>query len=323
LSPPPADWRPAASPQALRRRAELLRRLRAFLDGRGVLEVDPPLLSVGAGTDPGLEPFAVPLPGGVRHLVTSPEFHLKRLLAAGSGPVYALTHAFRVGERGRLHNPEFTLLEWYRPGWSLERLMEEVEALLQEMLPGPPVLRRPYGELFEEACGLDPHRAGAGELAEAAAAQGLRVQGLGPEDGKEPWLDLLWSHRVEPLLARLGRVFVTAWPAGQAMLAELAPGPAGRPVARRFELYVDGLELANGFQELRDPKEQGRRFAADLRRRRARGQALPPVDRRLLAALEAGLPPCAGVALGVDRLLMRILGASSLDEVLPFPWERA
>ncbi len=318
-----ADWRPAASPQLLRRRAELLRRLRAFLDGRGVLEVDPPLLSQGASTDPGVEPFAVPLPGGVRHLITSPELHLKRLLAAGSGPVYALTHAFRAGERGRLHNPEFTLLEWYRPGWSMERLMEEVEALLQETLPGPPAARRPYGELFEEACGLNPHAAAPDELAEAAGAQGLRVRGLGPEDGKGPWLDLLWSHRVEPLLARLGRVFVTHWPAEQAMLAELAPGPGVRPVARRFELYVDGLELANGFQELRDPEEQARRFEADLRQRRARGQALPPVDRRFLAALEAGLPPCAGVALGVDRLLMRLLGAETLSEVLPFPWERA
>ncbi|RMD78920.1 MAG: EF-P lysine aminoacylase GenX [Gammaproteobacteria bacterium] len=320
-----ALWRPAAGARALRARAALLRRLRAFLDERGLLEVDPPLLAAGAATDPGLASFRAvdPASGAARFLSTSPETHLKRLLAAGSGPVYALTHAFRAGERGRWHNPEFTLLEWYRPGWSMEELMEEVAALLAEVLPGPPPVPAAYGELFQEACGLDPHQAGPEALAAAARAAGIEVQGLGPEAGRGPWLDLLWTHRVEPLLARRGRVFVTAWPAEQAMLAELAPGPDGLPRARRFELYVEGLELANGFQELRDPAEQARRFAADLERRRALGLPQPPVDRAFLEALEAGLPPCAGVALGVDRLLALALGAEGLDPVLPFPWERA
>ena len=314
------DWRPAASAAALARRADLLAAVRGFFARRGVLEVETPLLASHGVTDPAIEPLVVP--GGAslsapRYLQSSPEYAMKRLLAAGSGPIYQLGKAFRDGEAGRRHNPEFTLLEWYRPGFDHHALMAEVADLLEHCLGRTGWRKVSYGDLFRAHLGLDPHSADAEAL--AAIARGELDAGELELD-RDGWLDLLLSHRIEPALE--GLVCVHAYPASQAALARIdASGPV--PVAERFEFYVDGVELANGYHELVDPAEQARRFAADNDRRRQQGLAERAPDPRLLAALEAGLPACSGVALGFDRLVMLATGAGSLDEVLAFPWRRA
>ena len=322
--PAGADWRPAASLDALRLRARLAGRTRAFFAARGVLEVETPLLAAAATPEPHLASLAV-AGDPPRYLQTSPELHMKRLLAAGSGPIYQLGRAFRDGEAGRRHNPEFTLLEWYRPGLDEHGLLEEVEALLRELLPAerlgpPPAPRASYGELFRRHLGVDPHRATAAELDRAIAAAALSGPDFAPDD-RDGRLHLLMALAVEPRLPA-GLVFVHGFPAGQASLARVRETAEG-PVAARFEAFVDRVELANGFHELADPVEQRRRFEGDLAARRAAGFPAPPLDERFLAALEAGLPDCAGVALGFDRLVMLAAGADSLDAVLAFPADRA
>lgn len=319
------DWRPTASPEALRLRARLLATVRAFFADRGVIEVETPILGAATVTDPHLHSLRT-ISG--LYLQTSPEYHMKRLLAAGSGPVYQLSRAFRDGEAGRRHNPEFTLLEWYRPGFDHHRLMDEVEELLaatlRDRLPPGPAERLTYAEAFRRHAGVDPLADPPARLAEAArAATGGHAPDLG--NNRDAWLDLLMATAVGPELGRERLVFVQDFPASQAALARLRrPGPAGGPaVAERFELFVGGLELANGFHELTDPAEQRRRFERDLALRRARGLPEPPIDERLLAALEAGLPDCAGVALGFDRLVMLAAGADSIREVIAFPADRA
>ncbi len=318
------DWQPTASWRNLRRRAALLAEIRGFFAERGVLEVETPLLSAATVTDLHLHSLETDLDGRTLYLQTSPEFAMKRLLAAGSGPIYQLSKAFRGGgEVGRRHNPEFTLLEWYRPGFDHHALMDEMDELLGELLGVPAAERLTYGELFERHLGLDPHRAGVDELRRAAAGEGLDP-GLGTD--RDDWLHLLVGCVLEPSLGRGRPTFVYDYPASQAALARIR---AGEPaVAERFEVYLGGVELANGFHELADPVEQRRRFDADLEARRAAGRegsGLPvvPVDERLLAALAAGLPDCAGVALGVDRLVMVALGAESLGEVIAMPIGRA
>jgi lysyl-tRNA synthetase class 2 len=259
---------------------------------------------------------------------------MKRLLAAGSGPIWQLGKAFRDGEAGRRHNPEFTMLEWYRPGWDHHRLMDEVEALLRATLSPAaggaalvgeePAERLTYREAFARHAGLDPFVADAATLRRHAAALG--VAGGEPADGaeewsREDWLHLLLAAVVEPRLGRGRPAFVLDFPADQAALARVRPGDP--PVAERFEAFVAGVELANGYHELTDPAEQARRFAADLEARAGRGLPVVPADERLLAALAHGLPDCAGVALGFDRLAMLALGADRLDQVIAFPADRA
>lgn len=300
----------------------MLAAIRRFFEERAVMEVEAPVLSSAATPAPYLESFrtAYAGPGGKRdvYLHTSPEFSLKRLLAAGSGPVYSLGKVFRQGEAGRLHNPEFTMLEWYRPGFDHHRLIEEVEALVRQVVPGLPGAERvTYAGLFERHLGLDPHRAGIDELREAGVGEGLPEMG-GDRDG---WLDLLMTHCIEPQLDPAVPVFVYDYPASQAALARIRGGDP--PVAERFELYCGGMELANGFHELQDAAEQRGRFRAELEARRDAGLADVPVDERFLTALEHGLPDCAGVALGVDRLVMLATGAAAITEVLAFGWERA
>jgi lysyl-tRNA synthetase class 2 len=332
---PSEAWRPTAPLGNLRRRAEILAGIRAFFARRGVLEVETPALSAATVTDLHLAsletrssfrgPSGPPGPSGpaTLYLQTSPEFAMKRLLAAGSGPIYQIGKAFRDGESGRRHNPEFTLLEWYRPGFDHLALMDEVEALLAEVLGTPRAERWTYGALFRDRLGVDPHEATAADLAAAARRAGLDPGG-GPGSAaldREDLLHLLMGLALEPTLGRGRPSFVHDFPASQAALARVRPGPP--PVAERFEVFIEGVELANGFHELSDPVEQRRRFEADLARRRERGLPEPPIDERLLAALAAGLPACAGVALGVDRLVMLAVGAASLDEVLAFPIDRA
>jgi lysyl-tRNA synthetase class 2 len=296
---------------------------RSFFAQRQVLEVETPVLGIHTVTDPHLESFVVS--DGQRvdgYLQTSPEYAMKRLLAAGSGSIYQITRAFRRGERGRLHNPEFTLLEWYRVDWDHHRLMDEVESLLRLLLAAAnsgtvarPSRRVTYRQLFGDTLGLDPHRASDQDLTALVARhngpQGLERDGL---------LAFLLSHVVEPRLERPGLTFLHDFPATQAALARLTRDELGTTVAARFEVYLDGIELANGFHELCDSREQSRRFERDLSARRRRGDRVLPVpDCRLLAALESGLPDCAGVALGFDRLLLVASGARSLDDVISFP----
>jgi elongation factor P--(R)-beta-lysine ligase len=278
----------------LRARAELLRAVRQFFLERGVLEVQTGVLGSATVTEPAVESFAVP---GAGYLQTSPEYQMKRLLAAGAPSMYQLGPVFRAGESGRHHNPEFVMLEWYRLGFDDAALMAEVAALVDLVLGPAPFITRPYQQVVDLA--LDVPAAGS----------------LSPREA----LDLRFSRGLEAL--GRGRYFIIDYPADQAALARLRPdNPA---VAARFELVVDGLEIANGYWELGDAVALERRFQQDLAERRARGQAEPPLDGRLLAAMQAGLPECAGVALGVDRLLMLKLGAASLRDVIAFPIDRA
>ncbi len=324
-------WRPGADLTALRLRAELLARIRAFFAARGVLEVETPALSAAALTDPHLASFSTVYSGpGPRHgrtlyLHTSPEFPMKRLLAAGSGCIYQIARVFRDGEAGRLHNPEFTLLEWYRVGFDHHRLMDEVAELATALLDGRVPLAEPerlsYRVAFQRYLGLDPHRATVAELAAGAERFEVPIPPGMPMDETDPWLDLLLTHRVEPYLG-VGRLtFLYDYPASQAALARLRPGDP--PVGERFELYLNGIELANGFHELGDAGEQCRRFEAENAARRARELPEMPIDEHLLAALAIGLPDCAGVALGFDRLTLLAAGNESLAEVLAFPFDRA
>jgi lysyl-tRNA synthetase class 2 len=320
------DWRPTAPLANLRARAALLARTRRFFADRDLLEVETPLLGAAAATDLHLASLSTTLHAGDRRelwLQTSPELPMKRLLAAGSGPIWQLCKAFRDGESGRRHNPEFTMLEWYRPGWDHHRLMDEVEAFLQALLGDRLGLaaaeRLTYREAFRRHAGLDPFTASLADLLAAADRLGAAI--AGPPPDRDTILQVLLATVVEPRLGR-GRVtFVHDFPAAQAALARVRDDDP--PVAERFEAFVEGVELANGYHELADAAEQERRFRADLAERRKRGLPEPPFDARLLAALSHGFPNCAGVALGFDRLVMLAVGATHLEEVIAFPVDRA
>ncbi len=295
--------------------------MRAFFAARGVLEVDTPVLARSTVTEPAIASVAAE--GG--WLQTSPEYFMKRLLAAGSGPIYQIGRAFRAGEHGRLHNPEFLLLEWYRPGFDDADLMRELEDLLAPQLAGFPAARTSFRELLEAQFGVDAFTASdealAAALTAAWAGVGRDGDALALAGGRrEGLLDLLYAEACERLV---GAVFVTDFPPAMAALARLRRDGAGRTVAARFELVVDGVELANGFHELADAAEQRRRFEADRATRRRLGLPVPGIDEHLLAALDAGLPDCAGVAVGLDRVLMLALGETSLDAVVPFTRDRS
>jgi lysyl-tRNA synthetase class 2 len=314
---------------ALIQRARVYDHIRRFFAERGVLEVETPILSAAGNTDTQIESLhcEVRAAGQGDHrrrwLRTSPEFFHKRLLAAGAGAIFELGKVFRDGEYGARHNPEFTLLEWYRPGWDHHRLMGEVAELVQELLragghPVWPQQQLSYAELFQRHAGLDPFAVSLADLHERLHAAGV----LQPERlARDEALDYLRGAVIEPLLPAGQLSFVYDFPASQAALARIRPGSPA--VAERFELYLGRVEVANGYHELSDAMEQRRRFDADLRQRAAQARALPPVDERLLAALQQGLPDCAGVALGVDRLLMALAGQSDLRQLLPFPFARA
>jgi lysyl-tRNA synthetase class 2 len=316
------NWEPTASFEVLRARAELLATIRSFFAERDVLEVATPLLSRHATVDRQIESFAT-LDG--RWLQTSPEFAMKRLLTAGSGPIWQIAPVFRREEQGRHHNPEFTMLEWYRPDFDHLRLMDEVESLLRHC--GAPAFgwqRHRYRDAFVVFAGFDPFAVDAAGLRERLAAHGIsEPDSLSDEEigSRDFWLDLWMSHVVGPQLGRDAPAFLYDFPASQAALARVRDDDP--PVAERFELFWRGLELANGFHELTDADEQRSRFEADRQWRAARGRVTPPYDRALIDALHAGLPPCAGVAIGIDRLLMSLLGCARIDEVLTFPADRA
>ncbi|VAW73875.1 Translation elongation factor P Lys34--(R)-beta-lysine ligase [hydrothermal vent metagenome] len=321
------DWRSGAELETLQLRARLLARIRTFFSERGVLEVDTPVFSRAGNTDPAIESFQThwqgPGPEMALYLQTSPEFFMKRLLASGSGAIYQLCHVFRDGEWGRRHNPEFLLLEWYRPSMDHYALMDEIDALLATILKDihdyTPARRLTYQQWFLNETGLDPWSDTVATFRRFAETELACVPETMPTDELDPWLDLLVSHWLEPRLDN-GPLFIYDYPASQASLARVRQQP--QAVAERFELYFNGVELANGFHELTDADEQQRRFEGDNVVRQQVGQDVVPMDEQLIAALRSGLPDCAGVALGIDRLLMSIADLSDIDAAMPFGLQR-
>ena len=328
-APPPDDFRPTASWANLRLRAELLGRVREFFREHSLLEVETPILSAETVIDRHLEPFCVRLSGDVPPkgatkplwLQTSPELGMKRLLAAGATAIYQITRAFRQGEQGPLHNPEFTMVEWYRVGDAMPEGMQLLGELCNVLLGRglPEVLS--YRDAFERYAGLDPHVAEPQALAGAARDLRVAVPGSLSAQDRDGWLDLLMAEAVQPNLGRQRPTILYDYPASQAALARVRAGDP--PVAERFELYVSGIELANGYHELVDPAVLRQRCAENNRLRQADGKVPLPEPARLLAAMEAGLPPATGVALGFDRVVMLAAGASEIGEVIAFPFDRA
>ena len=309
------EWRPGADQAALIARAEMLTQVRHFFAQRKVLEVETPLLCQGAPTDPHLESLLVNTNSGIRFLQTSPEFAMKRLLAAGSGDIYQICKSFRAGESSARHNPEFTMLEWYRTGFTLAELIAEVIDLLQQVLGSQPIFEASYQQLFEQYLGVNPHPISNDTLAEL----GQKVAGRELDNmTRADWLDLLMSQVVEPKLPP-GIAVITDFPACQAALSQVAKDNQANQVAKRFEVYVNGIELANGYVELLDSDELAQRFAADRQIRRQQNLATNVGDDYLLAAMQQGLPACVGVAVGLDRLLMAITGSSDIAKLLSFP----
>ncbi len=312
-------WRPQASLGTLRLRADLLASIREFFRQRDVLEVETPALSIAGCTDPNLEPLTacVGALGNRKHyLATSPEHPMKRLLAAGSGDIYQLCRVYRDGELGRWHQPEFTLLEWYRVGWDEQALMKEVDDLLRRLLvphrPRASTVAFSYRQAFRRFLDFDPGE-DSGALTDRLEHIGLTVpRGL----GRDGLLDLALSTAVVPGFDPDSITFVYDYPASQAALARIKP--ESPPVAARFEAFSGGLELANGYFELTDADEQRSRFDAEQRKRRDAGLPVPPVDENLLAALSHGLPACAGVAVGVDRLVALAAGLDNVADAMSF-----
>ncbi|CAN0295619.1 unnamed protein product, partial [Phaeothamnion confervicola] len=314
-------WRPSASLATMRQRAAAVAALRAYFDAQGVCEVSTPLLSPQASSEPTLCNLKVahPFTGGrAWHLRTSPESAMKRLLASGSGDIYQLGPVFRADERGRHHLTEFTLLEWYRLGFSLADLMDDVEGVMRAAGFIRPVARLSYGDLFARQFGVQPHTLANDALAALVTAHGMRL--AAPDELDRALLfDCLYVSVLEPALKNLGAVFVYDFPLELRAYARLNAGPLR--TAARFELVVDGLELANGYHEIIDPLEQMRCFDSENALRLARALPVVPRDARWLAALASGMPACAGVALGVERLLLALGLGHSIDEVSLFAHE--
>ena len=312
---------------ALTLRAKLYALIREFFARCDVLEVETPILSANANTDPNIHSFVTDFSGRsddgarARWLRTSSEFAQKRLLASGVGDCYELGRVFREGEAGRRHNPEFTMLEWYRVGrdhrWLIDETVELISAALQLVGQSVNVKKYTYRDLFVSTTGIDPFLASDSDLRAALGEVVIDPQGLSRDD----WLDLLLTHRIQPNFAPTALTIVLDYPATQCALAKIRHDEF--PVAERFEIYVGTHELANGYHELTDPIEQRARFVRDNERRRERGLPIVPIDENLLAALERGMPDCAGVALGIERLLMAMMRTDNIADVLAFSFSEA
>lgn len=323
------DFLPTARAEVLKLRARLLKQLRRFFDERGFLEVETPLLSADVVVDRHIDPLAVTLTDDPREpaagrklwLQTSPEFHMKRMLAGGEyDAIYQITRSFRGGERGPLHNPEFTIVEWYRTGDDMHAGMELLSDFAASLLQTRPAERISYAHAFTQHAGIDPLTASQETLQGCAVDRNLSP----PTDlDRDGLLDFLLMELVEPNLGRDNPTILHSYPASQGALARITTDANGHAVAERFELYVDGIELANGYHELLDADELRRRNAINNELRRVDGKPQLPAESRLLTAMQHGLPACTGVALGFDRLVMLAAGATSLDEVMAFPIERA
>ncbi len=313
-----SDWQPGPDQNTLIARSKLYQRLRQFFAERNVMEVDVPVLASSAGTDPHIELIPAQACQQQVYLQTSPEFFMKRLLANGSGDIYSLGKAFRNEESGPRHNPEFTMLEWYRLGLDDQQLINEVLELIQHACGSLDVHRFSYRELFESELGINPHSSDSNTL-QTLAKQHIELDWQ--DDDRDVWLDLLMTHIIEPKLPQ-GLCAIYDYPHTQAALARIGNNAQGDRVARRFEIYLDGIELANGYWELSDATEQQQRFQQDRHKRQTLSLPDNPVDQKFLAALQSGFPDCAGVALGVDRLLMAITGSNHIDQVMAFSFKR-
>lgn len=309
-------WKSTLSKDTLVARARLLSDIRCFFADRGVLEVDVPVLGATTVTDVHLSALSVSVGNEKYYLQTSPEFFMKRLLAGGAGAIYSLGKSFRNDQVSKRHNPEFTMLEWYREGFTDRELIDEVVALITFLKPGEAADMFSYGAIFERYVGVNPHLATVEELALIAAKE-LNV--VWQDDDKSTWLDVLFSHKVEPNLQKLTVIY--DYPACQCALARVGSDDSGLAVAKRFELFWHGIELANGYWELTDAQEQLRRFERDILTRRKRGLAEPKIDAKFMSALSSGLPECAGVALGVDRLFMCLQEEYDIGKTIPFAFE--
>lgn len=310
------SWHPTAPLENLRHRARIIASIRNYFAQQNVLEVETPQLAAATVTDPHLASIAVP---GYGYLQTSPEYAMKRLLAAGSGSIYQMAKVFRADEAGRRHNPEFTMLEWYRVGFSLDQLINDVASVARLAVGNVKMTQHRYRELFRTHLQLDPLSCNVATLA-TVAKKHIDVAFDGAD--RDTWLELLMSHVIEPKLGIDELSFVVDYPPSQAALARLRDDADGQPVAARFELYYRGVELANGYDELTDATEQRTRFEADLRERARLGLPLVPLDDELLSALDHGLPDCSGVALGLDRLIMLATDGRSLDDAMAFTTRR-
>jgi len=316
-------WRPTSGPDCARRRAEILRRLRSYFDRESILEVDTPALSPAAVSDVHIESLSVrsSLAAAPLYLHTSPEFCMKRLLASGYPDIYSVCRVFRDNEVGQRHQPEFTMVEWYRLGFGLDDIINDTlgaiaSALGDQSLVGGAVTTD-YREVFATICGVDPLNASISELAKLADADQDLRRVLGDE--RDSWLDLLMTMRVAPSFATEKLTVVKHYPASQAALARLCPD--NNQVADRFEVFMGTLELANGYVELTDAQTQSTRIASDQSTRTRQGKPLRPHDRHLIAALDSGLPACAGVAMGLERLQMMHDRTDDIRDVIPFPFE--
>lgn len=317
------NWQPSASLNLIKRRARMLKDMRAFFDAKNIIEVETPLLASAANTDPHIESFSTPFRNKNYYLNTSPEFSMKRLLAENSVAIYQICKAFRNEELGPMHNPEFTMLEWYRPDFDMHQLMGEVEALVSAVADESlaSFTRFSYADIFEKYANLNPYLATANDCLECALQHNIE-QPVGLDEDKDAWLDWLLTQLVLPQLPANQFTFIYDYPASQCALARLAKNKDAVLVASRFELFYGETELANGFHELSDAEEQQQRFDADNKIRKEENKPVMAIDANLLAALESGLPNCSGVALGLDRLLMALTKTNSIEQVLSFSWQR-
>ncbi len=324
------DFLPSAQIDALKHRADVLRKLRRFFDDRDFFEVETPLLSHDIVIDRHLHPVGIPKnqitgvdsnSNELLWLQTSPEFGMKRLVASGAAAIYQIGKAFRRSETGEMHNPEFTMLEWYRVGDNLKTGMDLLAELIEEILKQPKTKRVSYRQIFLQHVGVDPFSCAVSDLKSVATEHGITIEMPCEASARDEWLNLILSRLIEPKLGFDGGVIIYDWPASQAALAVIRQEEI--PVAERFEIYVKGVELANGYHELLDADELARRNSVVNQERVKDGQTLLPEESRLLHAMRAGLPACAGVAVGVDRLILLALGMKRINEVIAFPIDRA
>ncbi len=311
------NWQPTASIQVLKKRSQILRKIREFFYAQNIIEVETPLLALYGVTDPYNDNFECYYYGKKYYLQTSPEYHLKRLLAAGTPDLFQLSKAFRNESSGKHHNCEFTILEWYRLGFDYQQLIVDVLNLVSKIMPNIKIAKFTYAELFKKYCNINPFESTTEQLKYYAITTKIVERDL--QMDKDAWLSLIMSHCIEPKLRSEKKcVVIYDFPKSQASLAVI-----DGDIAKRFEVYINGIELANGFEELLDYKEQELRFKSDNVQRLKESKSAMAIDKYFIDSLKAGLPQCSGVALGVDRLIMAALDISDIKQVLSFSIENS